>query len=173
MINLTGFKTNAQWKFPDVKVCPNRSCKKSFSTRLKAIEHYKETHAMNFLLCKLCKIPVSEGTFSFHYRKVHPKSRIPAIDRRKQCGICNNVFINLPKHIKEVHSAKILCPLEGCEFGTKRMDVLQAHWARKHEHLMFPKIQRSRLASSDLDESLHNETIVNKGGKKRKMVIYI
>lgn len=81
LIRLNGGGVSTIWKFPaNRKHCPVRNCSKIFSTRTAAIVHYKKVHAHKSILCNECKHPFiirNFGEFTYHYKRKHPRKKVP------------------------------------------------------------------------------------------------
>lgn len=64
-------------------------------------------------------------------------------DDKKMCKICGIQCVHLSRHIKEVHNNKrILCPLKGCDFTSKRFDLIRRHLKNTHA-IQFPNIAQN------------------------------
>lgn len=72
-----------EWRFPETSFCPVISCSKRFDSRLDALVHYKQHHAMHAILCHVCepnkpiRIDAHKNGFISHFRTVHPNHKIP------------------------------------------------------------------------------------------------
>lgn len=70
-----------EWRFPQTSCCPVNGCGIQFGSRLDAIMHYEQRHAMNAVLCHLCNRPirtdVQSDALTRHFRKLHPNQEIP------------------------------------------------------------------------------------------------
>ena len=77
---MSGCGLSTSWNFPDTTECPNRSCRRRFENRLETLEHFRDYHAKDAILCFLCDKPVSSPTsrcFIRHYRRIHPNEKVP------------------------------------------------------------------------------------------------
>lgn len=82
MITLEGLGQIVQWRFPNVNRCPVDSCKKAFDSRSKAIDHYKQNHTKDRILCTICDEPikatVSDSRNALrHFQDLHSNKEIP------------------------------------------------------------------------------------------------
>lgn len=80
-IPLKGSDQITYWPFPPgIRHCPNHGCDGVFRNRSEAIKHYKKKHAINMVLCDICRIPVCAKRpkdFLVHHNKKHPTANIP------------------------------------------------------------------------------------------------
>lgn len=79
-ITLNGCGLQTDWIFPDITQCPNRSCKLKFENRWETMEHFRDHHAKQAILCELCNKPISSLTridFIRHYQRIHPNRKLP------------------------------------------------------------------------------------------------
>lgn len=81
-------------------------------------------------------------------------------DQRKTCTICGMKIMktNFGRHMIEMHSNKrILCPLKSCDFKSKRLDSIRAHWKTEHQNFRFPEIdQNSGFTYRTTDDTQEN-----------------
>lgn len=79
-ITLSGCGQMTGYHFPNIKVCPNRSCSKKFKDRLQTMNHFREQHADSSIFCYICQKPIcSQARMYFirHYNRMHPNMKVP------------------------------------------------------------------------------------------------
>lgn len=161
------------WLYRSVKSngCPVVGCFVKSKSQAAAIDHYKEKHAMNSVLCHICNKPVSvecRDNYKIHFQRLHPHMKIPQthlkmmtkkvhylkrVNDQKRCKVNESSFKSGP-HQKKEKSSKMLrfCPLVKCPFKAQRIEQIRAHWKTKHGNLRFPEI-RSEFSSKASDSS--------------------
>lgn len=104
MITLNGFGIQTVWQYPkNITYCTNRSCGCTFDNRSDAINHYKEQHADQFILCSVCTKPVAARSFIKHYKNIHPHNEIPADDIEM-----SKISMKAGSHDQEVYQFQML-----------------------------------------------------------------
>lgn len=81
LIMLSGAGQIGYWRFPlNLTECPNLRCHANFSSRAKAILHFREIHAKNYIHCSICDKPIyahgSTKDFLKHCQRMHPNEEI-------------------------------------------------------------------------------------------------
>lgn len=190
LITLTGMNKISTWRFPNTTNCPLFRCEFKSKSRSQAIKHYRSNHASTSVLCFLCKKPISvknnTTNYRTHFKNIHPhvkfslsqpvkiesstpnnqKVTLPihkyfAKEDKKRCKICGLKCTNLSRHIREMHTKKlILCPLKICDFTSKRLESIRAHWKRRHGNFRFPEIDPQsgftyRTTTADSEENVN------------------
>lgn len=146
VITLTGWETRSKWQFPLNKVkCPVGRCKQPFKNRAAAIEHYKEKHAMNAVLCHICNKPINitwANGYSLHFQSRHPNEPIPHINGKSVYKKGSKSGTHIQRQINDMHMSKrTCCPLMDCPFTSKRMEKVRIHWAKAHGNIKFPEFR--------------------------------
>lgn len=102
-ITLSGCGQFTSWIFPDIAQCPNASCKLEFKNRKKALDHFREVHASNAVLCFLCQKPIStrhHNDFIIHYRRIHPNKAVPYdFDKEEKLPPTQVCWTQIAEHI--------------------------------------------------------------------------
>lgn len=89
-------------------------------------------------------------------------STIQSSDKKRRCTKCGIKFMNLNRHMMEMHSNKrILCPLISCDFTSKRLELIRRHWKSAHQNFRFPEIAPNsgftyKTTSDDTQECVSN-----------------
>lgn len=79
-ITMNGCGQLTSWIFPDTTMCPNGSCKRKFNNRSETMTHFRDQHAKDSILCKICQKPISTKSsheFARHYKRLHPNLKVP------------------------------------------------------------------------------------------------
>lgn len=180
MITLEGLGLIKKWRFPqDHTKCPVNKCCSSFKSRSAAIAHYKEIHAKKATLCPVCNKVIANSSYNLekHMGRMHPgnlktEPTLNEVEKaqniskpgprsaigKKPCKYCAKSFINLQRHIFEVHSStRMFCPLKDCTFTTKRIQSLREHWQKLHGDLRFPELRQEKGFSYRTNDSSDDE----------------
>lgn len=82
-ITLNGCSKITRWQYPPNETrCTEINCAVECGNRFAAIEHYKEQHAANMILCYICDIPIHakvSDEFERHFIENHPTTAMPFI----------------------------------------------------------------------------------------------
>lgn len=169
-----------KWKFPNVKCCPVERCGESFESRSLAINHYKMTHSMDYILCSLCQKPIfvnktSLKNFTVHYKTVHPKKplqKLNAIDPKMMIDLKSepieenhmksekddeiSIKRNNLKRSNELRHLKIfICPLKCCSYSTEQITEFREHWEEKHPHLDLPEMVNENISICNTNQAMN------------------
>lgn len=112
---------------------------------------------MAAIYCKECQKPVHTTYLPYwqdHCEKKHPKIVPKAAANPKSTDTISMVSKSSnSEHSSKLVTAKIVCPLKGCNYESRRIHKLRKHWDKLHSDLRFPLIHEKQF-----DDLQHDET---------------
>lgn len=134
-IELNGCGHTTFWKFPKtIKKCPQSNCRMVFESRSAAINHYKELHAKDTILCSICDWPVRVNhcmkDFFGHYERKHPGipppyNRLIKDDLIILSGCGRKTKWQFPNNLTT-------CPVQRCNLSFDTRSAAVSHFKQKH-----------------------------------------
>lgn len=159
MIELFSCGIASRFQFPKHRSrCLNKRCNLSFDTRAQVIRHYKREHSMAAIYCEICKKPVHAKhlcTWQDHCDKWHPQIKAKETAVAPKSIDTSSTASKSPKseHSSKLGSTKIVCPLVGCSYKSRRITKLRKHWNKLHSSFHFPAIHGQQFDDEQHDAS--------------------
>lgn len=162
MIELNSCGIVSRFRFPmNRKRCLNMRCNLSFGTRAEAIRHYRAAHSRAAIYCEKCNKPVHTKYlpyWQYHCEKWHPQTKIET--ETKVAVALKSIDTNaMPSkssdsgHSSKPETTKMMCPLRGCSYKSRRIHKLRKHWDKLHGSFRFPIIHGTQLVDEQSDVS--------------------
>lgn len=79
-ITMHGCGQVTSWVFPDITLCPNHLCRRTFKNRSETMKHFRDQHADHSIFCQICQKPIGTKepkAFVRHYKRIHPNVKYP------------------------------------------------------------------------------------------------
>lgn len=156
MIELNSCGIVSRFQFPkNRKRCLNVRCSLSFGTRAEAIRHYRAAHGMAAIYCEKCQKPVHTTYLSYwqdHCEKRHPQIETKvtvapkSMDKSSTASKSSN-----SEQSSKLETTKIVCPIRGCSYKSRRIHKLRKHWDKLHSSLRFPIVHGKQFGDMHRD----------------------
>lgn len=156
MIELYSCGIASRFQFPKFrKRCLNKRCNLSFESRPEAIQHYKREHGTAAIYCEECKKLVHAKyicQWQYHCDKWHPQVKTEVIVPSKSIDTSSTASKSPKSEHSSKSGTKIVCPLIGCSYKSRRIQKLRKHWDKLHSSFHFPAVHGKQFDDEQHDD---------------------